>query len=552
MRIWLSPRYFWSNPNNAFTDNGVGTRNSVNGATQDYQTFGFDGTLSGTVKGIEVYIKFQSPVTPISNPPIIQLQLSPDNGANFFPTAPRYFLCSQVIGSGNVYQVAVQGNPNDTWGRAWTTAEFNNANFRVRLKNVGKNSSGTLPVTDVDYIQVKVYTTGATTTVVNVDGKPFRTVNVSVAGITTTYPADGQPPVASTGDVFEGQMVLNDISDQSMIRYSLPDFVESFPSIYFLNFETKNQDFVTHIRRLGNKLIVGLKQQLYRVNYLPRETDAEFDRGRSYEAISETEGIVGTQAACLFSPTAGSLFLAYVSHSGIGYTDGFQTFALNHDVDWTSLVRLPAAGDVVNYLSSCVMVNYPLNEQIWLYYTPPGQTTNTKALVFHYNIAHRHEDGTFKATGPIDVAPFSAVNGRLAGNDVLLTGQSGGFVYVEDRGYTHNAGGTIAFNVKTREILPAGLGGSATIENTFIRHQQDATSTVTITPYTRAKDSAQVTGTGKTFTTANAGAAKHLWNLNTESIQWQFTEPGAPAGAGVRLSGFALEIYGTGLPEPRT
>ena len=546
----------WSNPNNAHTQNNIGTRSSVDGSVQDYQTFGISG-ITGTVTGIEVFVQVRIPdYTPLKRSPLIFIQLSGDNGATFFPTTARYFEPASISGSVAGYVLSVQGNPKDLWGKsAWSSTELNNTNFRVRLRMGYKNNfaGASNAIADVDYIQVKVsqFITGSTSPSVNLEGTPFRTVNVNVAGITTSYGADGPPPVASTGDMFEGQLVLNDTTDQSLIRYSLPDFIESFPSIYFLNFESKVQDIVTCIRRLGNKLIVGLRQQLYRVNYLPRESDAEFDRGRSYESISESEGIVGTQSSCLFSPEGGPLYLAYVSHAGPRYTDGFQTFPLNNDLDWPTTVRLPVAAGATNYLQSSILVDYPALQQLWFYFTPPGQTTNTKAIVFHYSRDHRNEDGTCKATGPIDVTAFAAVNARLAGNDVLLTGQSAGFVYVEDRGYTHNAGGTIAFSVKTREIYPGGSGETATIESLFIRHGAHTapTSTVTVTPYTRYKDDAQATQTAKTFTTANAGLARLYFHHNFESIQFGLTEPGADSGNGVQLTNLVMDVASSGLPE---
>lgn len=547
----------WSAPTAAYTDNNIGTRNSVDGATQDYRVFRLsDGTgtgfagLGGTVRGIQVFVKFRIPdYTPLKRIPKMTVKISPDNGANFFGN--EYTITTDVVGSVAAYQLTSFGGPTNLWGRTWALGDFSDANFLVRLLYGLKNvTTGGNAILDVDYIQVYVFTT-STTPSVNVLGQSFRTVNVSVAGITSTFGADGQPPVATTGDMFEGQMVLNDTQDQSIVRYSLPEYIESFPSIYLLNFETKVQDFVTCIRRLGNKLIVGLKQQLYRINYLPRETDAEFDRGRAYEAISETEGIVGTQASCLFSPDGGALLLAYISHAGPRYTDGFQSFSLSDDLDWGATVRLPVAGSATNYLANCILVNYAVLQQIWFYYTPPGQTTNTKALVFHYNKAHRKAGGTYKVTGPISVSALSGTPGRIAGNEILLTGQSGGFTYVEDRGYTDAAGGTLGFAVKTREIYTTGVGRTATVENLFIRHNQDATSTVTVTPFTRFSNLAQTSQAVKTFTTAQAGVPKLPFHHNHESIQWKLSEEAVVGTSGIRLSGIVMDVSGTGLPEPR-
>lgn len=257
-------------------------------------------------------------------------------------------------------------------------------------------------------------------------------------------------------------------------------------------------------------------------------------------------------AAALFSPEGGPTFLAYVSHRGLRYTDGFQSRPLTLDIDWASTVRLPTAGSNTDYLEGSVLVDYPKAQQLWFYYVAPSQTTMTKALVIHYSSMHQKEGGTFKVTGPIDVPVFSATGARLGGNDLLLTGQSGGFVFVEDRGYTHNAGGTIAFAVETREMAIAGLGREFTVSDVFVRHRADTTSTVTVTPKTRRGANALSTQTAKTFTTTNGGAIKLPFNLMAEAFALQISEPGADGGAAVRITELALEVTGHGLPEPRT
>lgn len=549
----------WTNPNNALTNNNVGARCSVNLATLLLTNFGFSG-LTGTITGFEVFVKLRIPdFTALSYKPKLILDLT-HNGTNFFPgNNSIYILPHLLAGSVANYVMNLQGNQYETWGRTgtppWALGDVNgNASFGIRLTygRYSTNPLGSDPIIDVDNVKIVVHTTGTSQSVVTLEGQPFRTTVVSVGGITTAFGADGPPPVATTGDVFEGQLVLNDTTDQSIIKYSLPDSIESFPFPYFLNFETKTQDVVSCIRRLGNKLIVGLKQGLYRINYLPRESDAEFDRGRAYEAISESDGIVGTQSSTLFAPENGPLFLAYVSHRGLRYTDGFQSRPLNQDIDWVNTVRLPAAGATTDYLAQSILVDYPKLQQIWFYYVPPAATTRTKALVIHYSAGHQREDGTFRITGPIDVPVFAATHARLGGDDILLTGQTGGFVFVEDRGYTHNAGGTIAFAVQSREMYIAGPGREWVLENLFVRHRADTTSTITVTPSTRRGANAVAAQTAKTFATTNGGIIKIPWLLASEACTILLTEPGADGGAAVRLTDMVLDASGHGLPEPRT
>lgn len=539
----------WATVSNVFsnTDN-AGMTTATFPASEYLRTFGFSG-ISGTITGFEVAIRFKMTgffpkVFGVgSNSPKLILDLT-HNGTNFFPgNSTTYVLARLIQGVTNGYVTLIMGDPYNLWGRSsWALADVNaNASFGIRLV-YGEEYSGTNATLNVDWVKIAVHSTGSARPV-NLEGRPFRVVTVAEAGIVTVYPADMPPPTASTGDIFEGQLILNDVQDTSMLRASLPDEVESFPGPYFVNFETKERDEITLVRRVGNKMVVALTHQLYRLNYFPRETDAEFDRGRCFEAISESHGIVGPMAGTLFSPDGGPLLLGYVSHDGLHATDAYQTKALNKDLDW----RTTVTGSSLN---TSMLVNFPILEQLWLYYTISGVN---KALVFHYNTQHRREDGSFKVTGPVDVAAFSACLARLSGADVLLTGQSGGFVYVEDRGYDHNAGGTIPFSVQTREMYPGGYAGQITMNSMYVRHRGDSpTATVTVTPVTRTGSGAQVTQAVKTFTAANGGAAMLPWSHIFESLQVKLSEPGANGGGAVRLTALALELTGHGLPEART
>lgn len=554
----------WSNPNNALTLNNSGARSSVNLSTLNLTNFGFSG-LTGTITGFQVFVRVRIPdYSVLKNVPKLIIDLT-HNGVNFFPGGNiQYFLPTTYAGVVANYVTVVLGDQYDQWGRTggpppWALADVNgNAAFGVRLTyglatTVAGHSN---PIIDVDNVKIVVHTTG-TSAVVNLTGQPFRTVVVSVGGITTAFGADGPPPVSTTGDVFEGQLVVNDIQDKSIIKYSLPGSIESFPFPYFLNFETKTEDQVTCIRRLGSKLIVGLKQGLYRVNYLPRESDAEFDRGRAYEAISESGGIMGPQASALFSPEGGPMFLAYVSHSGLRYTDGFQSRPITKDIDWSTTgiqVRLPVAGGITDYLASSILVDYPKRQQLWFYYIAGTSTAIYKALVIHYSSMYQKEDGTFKVTGPIDIENvYSATRGRLGGDDVLMIGRNSGFVWIEDRGYSaNNVSGPYLFNVVTREMYLAGLGQEFVVENVFVRHRADTTSTVTVTPTARRGANAGVDQATKTFTTANGGVRKLPFLIGAESLKIGLSQTWADGGNAIRITDIAVAVSTHGLPEPRT
>lgn len=545
----------WTNPNNAHANDNVGATATTTGQDTLWHTFGFSG-ITGTIQGVEVHVKASLGGFASNGRPFLRMFLTSDAGGAY--TSPQTIqMWSQSIGTGiferyspGQFSVFTYGGPNNLWGRTWVTTDFNaNANFGVRLGYLGTGSTQI----SVDYIRVLVYTVGTSAGTQVSMGTFFPTIAISVAGLTSVIGSHGPPPIATTAEVFEDQLVMNNITDPSKIHYSLPTQPDYVPALYFINFETKQTDEVTLVKRLGDKLLTGMKTQVFRVNYLPREGDAEFDRGRCYETISEGQGIVGNQAATTFTTPGGPLLMAFVSYSGLHVTDGFQTDTVSDDLDWENTVSIPTAASPTDYLKNCILVDYPLQYWLLLYYTPTGATSNTKALVFHYHPSHRKPNGKFKITGPITVSALSATIGRVSNSPALLTGQSGGFVYVEDRGFTHNAGGTLAIDVRSREMYPWGMTETGVVSDWQIRHNQDATSTVTVTPLVREADGAQATPTlyasGETFTTANAGVASIPFHLYADSVQWKMTEPGADAGAGVRLGAMMIEATSAGGSE---
>jgi hypothetical protein len=548
----------WANPTNAHANDGVAATTSAAADATLWKTFAFSA-VSGTITGISVEVKIQLIAnTDTDHRPSLGAALTTDGAAY---TSEQSTVVGGVAISGTIFQqlmapaqwyTFVFGGPNSLWGRSWVAADFNaNANFGVRLRKIGVLNVKTIAV---DYIKITVHSSGSSSTTQISQGNQFPTIAVSLGGITTVIGSHGHPPVATTADVFEDQMVSNDVSDPSILRYSLPTQVDYYPSLYFVNFETKQTDILVLVKRLGDKLLAGMKTQLFRVNYLPRESDAEFDRGRCYETISEGQGIVGTQAATTFTTPGGPLTMAFVSYSGVHITDGFQVDTLSDDLDWENTVSIPTAASPTDYLKNCILVDYPLQYWLVLYYTPTGGTSNTKALIFHYHPSHRKSNGKFKITGPITVSALSATLGRVSNMPILMTGQSGGFTYVEDRGFTHNAGGNLAVDLRTREMYPWGMTNTGTVENAYIRHNSDPTSTVTVVPLLREADGAETTylppaGVDETFSTANAGLSNIAMHFFADSFRLKYTEPGADGGSGLRLAATLLDCASHGAGE---
>jgi hypothetical protein len=332
----------------------------------------------------------------------------------------------------------------------------------------------------------------------------FRTITYrSQIGTTICEPANFPPASATTGSVFHGHLVLNDVTEPTAIRYSLAGYPEYFPKPYLLKFSTRRQDPITCIKRVGQLLIVGMRNAIKRVNYLPTEADTDFQQGLAHEDLAVDHGIVGTHASTLFDLTGKGVILGYVAADGLYATDGMTTRPLCRALDWENTVNS------VN-LATCVLQEYPKEKWLVLYYNPKNATHshNTKALIFNYDSDHVKEDGTLTCVGPITVSGRSAATATIGTTTYLLTGhETSGSVYVEDNGlvipdpYVVLNGTNTELQVlncpkiTTRLMYAAGLERTARIERIYLRSSLYG-ATITITNCAVTKDSATVTKTG--------------------------------------------------------
>jgi hypothetical protein len=388
------------------------------------------------------------------------------------------------------YGVISQGGPQDTQGASWIPGDL--STLTVTVCKSGSNSDQTL---GLDAVVLTVYFSGGT---INLDGPPYRVVTYrSQIGTTVSDPADLPPPQFTMAAVFQGMLVTNDISSASTLRYSLPNFPEYFPKPYFMKLITRRKDIITFLRPVGQVLVVGLRDNIKRVNYLPTETDTDFGiSGTAQEPLCEDHGIPGPQAGVLFDmPGAGSL-LFYVSTAGPRFTDGITDRPANTDLDWRNTVNL-------DFLANAQVRVYSREQWIVVYYSPAGTThgKNTKALIFHY-AADKIKDGQLVCTGPITVSGRATCEANLAGTPLFLTANENDFnIYVEDQSFAIPAGATVADSsgtpavvqncprVLTRRGFAAGHAHLAREEKVYILHDKagaslTATGTTTVATQT--------------------------------------------------------------------
>lgn len=298
-------------------------------------------------------------------------------------------------------------------------------------------------------------------------GDTYPTVTVELNGLNATVPKYDQAPISSTGDVFEGSVVQNDVANRSHLRFTFPGEIHAHNSFNVIDIRTKRKDRVVWIRSLGRSVLIGMDQSLWRVDTLPLPEDAGFQPDRIRTEIDGAFGGVSPLAVAKFSFGEDSL-IAYVSRQGIVVTNGSTWDILSADVDWDSTVN-------VEQLHKSVLVYNPRRYRLEFYYAPFGVSSNTKVL--YYNVHPSHRKGNrAKVCGPNNCRALSAFNAPLpSGTFYTFTGHADGRLYREGVGTADAAGdGGIAFRVLTGDLYLNGVGGEATFRRGYMHHSAGA------------------------------------------------------------------------------
>ena len=128
-------------------NSGTGTGTSCTGGGKDkhvYRDFGFNVPSGSTIRGIEV--RLDALVDDSANSPKMCVQLSWNGGTSW--TAAKS--TANLTKTETTYLL---GGPGDNWSRSWSSGNFSNANFRVRISNVASSTSRDF---SLDYVAVQV------------------------------------------------------------------------------------------------------------------------------------------------------------------------------------------------------------------------------------------------------------------------------------------------------------------------------------------------------------------------------------------------------------
>ena len=461
------------------SDNGVYASATVNsaGTVVGQGMYGFNlGGFTGSVKGVVVEV--QGYVSSGSAPaPVLVMYGKRAANGNFLDTAnnvPVSYAKSGLITSTSsaAPTTLTLGSATDSWfpsdAPGLSDSDFD-SNLMVALFFTKASTS-----IGIDYVKITVHYASSQETTIQ-----FPTIVYTFGDITSQVAKNFPPPSSNTGDLFQDSLVVNDVSNPSLVRYSFPGEPESFPPTYFIDFETRDNDRVRAIRVVNNNLIVGLDNSLWRINYLPSERDSNFDRGKAIAVVARGYGILGPMLCCTYQVDGESEQLAFISDKGLHSTDGFNTVMRSKNQDWRNYISLTSTSTPI------ALLNDPENRCLRFYYRNDSLGNETYMCLWaSYDRADIDGEGNFKFSGPVHMRNKDAVGGgfapvesawavpRSSGNTGIYIGYGGtsaaagaGKVYFETGNDIPSEDQTCQYT--TRRIYAAGLSAEWMLDDLY-------------------------------------------------------------------------------------
>lgn len=470
------------------SDNDVyasGTNGGIILAPTQQATYGYSlSSVAGSVKGI--VLEVQGYISSGTAPVPITVTIGRRQSTGIFVSP----LQSPTVGpttsskSGQISSTAsatpttlTLGSSTDRWfptdARGLTDVDFNTASAFMAVVGFSKPNTSI----GIDYVKATVHYGASVESTVQ-----FPTVVYTFGDITSQVAKNFPPPSSSTGDLYQDSMVVNDVSKPSLVWWSFPGEPEYFPPTYFIDFETKENDRVTAIRVVNNRLIVGLADQMWRMNYLPSERDSSFDRGKAVEIISRSYGVVNAMACCNYTIDGSAEEMAFVSDKGIHTTDGFNCITRSKNLDWRLIQDLTATSSIISLL------NDSENRCIRMFYRNDATANGNETymmLVGSYDRGDIDQEQNFKWSGPVNMRNYDSGGGgtfaslesawalsRSNGDTAFYMGYGGtvatagaGKVYYETGTTIPSQDSTAQYT--TRRIYGGGMSGEWKLDDLY-------------------------------------------------------------------------------------
>lgn len=286
---------------------------------------------------------------------------------------------------------------------------------------------------------------------------------ISIGGVDTDR--DEAPPAFSTiFGPFQDSLLGVDDNEPRVLRFTPAGFPDSWPSGYGIPLETKRQDYIITGVVLPGRMGVFCNDSVHVIYRLPRDSDSIFAAGEAQELLTDARGGISRRGATVFTPPGGGGLAAWAARDGIWVSNlASSPIPVTDRIDWEGRISIP---DLV----SCRLVDDPLNRRmIFIHRKASDMTHNTGIWYLDYqDFQNRGIRITFADHGPLADAITIAYTDGLRRVASIDSRASNGQVYVEslqdvDDSQLRDASGSVRFRMRTKEYMPAGPRGSATV-----------------------------------------------------------------------------------------
>jgi hypothetical protein len=277
---------------------------------------------------------------------------------------------------------------------SWPLSTFGDPYFGIQVAVKFRSTAARDSWVVIHGITMQIMYTG-TSSKVSQANKFYDAVSLEIAGTQVPFGANKAAPAASTGAIFDGSLVINSKNEPNKLYYSVPGYPDYFPTdVYWFELPGVHNDRITYIGTINGRLVVGTRGNLWRINYLPSQDDASFQRGQAIDLISDSVGIVNPASACTFTNANGQLELAFVDANGVYSTDGYSVRKLSQDLLWVGNNGVVATSMAANnniYTAIRGLVNDPRTQTLRL-------LTSSRTFIGSYAAIHAKQGGGLKWT----------------------------------------------------------------------------------------------------------------------------------------------------------
>lgn len=149
----------WTNPSNAFSDNGsyATIQNALADKYQSFGTYAFGVPAGATIDGIEVVLDGKETTADVT------LDVGIQDAGGTYRTKSQALTTSDAV-----YTL---GGAADLWSGTWDAAEFSDSEFKMYIKYTASLGTGSL-----DFIKIKIYYTEIASSIKTVNGLAIASV----------------------------------------------------------------------------------------------------------------------------------------------------------------------------------------------------------------------------------------------------------------------------------------------------------------------------------------------------------------------------------------